>query len=68
LSTHRPDRTLLNFANDIARIADMLYINRFSVLGLSGGGPYALATAFKFPNRVKSVALIGSTGPATLKE
>jgi pimeloyl-ACP methyl ester carboxylesterase len=36
-----------------------LGVDEFDVAGHSSGGPYALACAYRFPERVKRVALIG---------
>jgi pimeloyl-ACP methyl ester carboxylesterase len=44
-------------------IADHFGIERFSVLGYSGGGTYALACAQKIPERLGTVILVSSTGP-----
>jgi len=45
LSDRQPARTLLDWPGDIAALADHLGIDRFAVLGASGGGAYALACA-----------------------
>lgn len=58
LSTPEPQRSIGSFAFDVSRLADALGIEHFSVLGFSGGGPYALATASHLPDRVCAVALI----------
>ena len=58
LSTPEPQRSIGSFAFDVSRLADALGIERFSVLGFSGGAPYALATASHLPDRVCAVALI----------
>src|SRR5689334_6385779 len=44
-STARKNRTLLQWAPDVAALADHLEIDRFAVAGWSGGGPHALAIA-----------------------
>ena len=36
-------RTVADVATDVAAIADALELDRFAVLGRSGGGPHALA-------------------------
>lgn len=56
-------RTLLDWPNDIAFLADHLGIDRFSVLGVSGGGPHALAVAFSIPGRLRAVAIASSPCP-----
>lgn len=44
-STHYAERRILDWPQDILAIADHLNIAHFYILGLSGGGPYALACA-----------------------
>lgn len=68
LSDYQPKRTLLDWGSDIASIADILHINSFSVLGFSGGAPYALACAFKIPHRVSSVGFVSGMGPIDYNE
>lgn len=62
LSGIKSGRTLANWADDIADFADLLKIEKFGVLGLSAGGPYALACAFRLPERVSSVFVISGIG------
>lgn len=57
-STPRPGRTVADAAADIARIADDCGIDRFSVVGRSGGGPHALACAALLPERVTRTAVL----------
>ena len=40
-----------------------LGIGRFGVLGVSAGGPYALACAFQIPARLCAVGVVGGLGP-----
>ncbi|APZ44160.1 alpha/beta fold hydrolase [Acidihalobacter ferrooxydans] len=58
-----PGRTLLDWPRDIAALADALACPRFHVMGISGGGPYALAVAHALPSRVSSLALVCALGP-----
>jgi pimeloyl-ACP methyl ester carboxylesterase len=58
-----PDRTLLRFAGDVSNLADALGIGRFSVAGVSGGGPHALACAAALPDRVHRAAIVCGVGP-----
>ncbi|MGW5226080.1 alpha/beta fold hydrolase [Nocardia niigatensis] len=46
-----------------AALADRLGLERFGVIGVSGGGPYALALAAGLPDRVTGVALISAPAP-----
>ncbi|MDJ0343131.1 alpha/beta fold hydrolase [Streptomyces sp. H10-C2] len=53
-------RRVADVAQDVESIADALGIERFSVVGRSGGGPHALACAALLPHRVtKAAALVG---------
>lgn len=62
-STFLPGRTIGAWAADVAELADRLALGRFAVVGVSGGGPYALACAARIPERVRRVALVGALGP-----
>jgi pimeloyl-ACP methyl ester carboxylesterase len=63
LSSYQRRRTLLKWPRDVAACADALGLSRFAVAGLSGGGPYALACAYRLPHRVTAAAVIGGVGP-----
>lgn len=63
-STPQPGRTLLDWPNDIAFVADRLGLDRFHIVGLSGGGPYAAACAHALPHRVLSMALVSPVPPS----
>ncbi len=62
-STFQPGRTIGAWAADVAELADQLGLERFAVVGVSGGGPYALACAARIPERLSRVALVGALGP-----
>jgi pimeloyl-ACP methyl ester carboxylesterase len=53
-----PGRTIVDIANDVIQLANHLGFERFAVLGLSGGGPYAAACAAKLPDRVASAVIV----------
>lgn len=63
LSDFQPHRTILDWPRDVEEVADMLGLDRFSVLGSSGGGPYALACAHEIPERITRVGVISGVGP-----
>ncbi|KAJ0167793.1 hypothetical protein CTA2_117 [Colletotrichum tanaceti] len=66
-STFQPDRTILSFPEDVLRLADHLDIDRFAVLGVSGGGPYALACLHSIPStRLAGAAIVSGMYPAKL--
>jgi len=56
---------LEKWPNDVTELADHLGIGKFHLFAPSGGGPYALACAWKIPERLKSIGLFGSVGPYT---
>lgn len=62
-STPAPGRTLLSFARDAELLADQLGYDRFAVLGVSAGGPYALACAHESPRRVIAAAVVSCMTP-----
>lgn len=64
-STFHPGRTLSSTAADIRVLADRLELGRFAVIGMSGGGPHALACGVHIPERVGRLALVGGLGPTT---
>jgi pimeloyl-ACP methyl ester carboxylesterase len=62
-SRRNPARSVVDVASDVEAIVDALGIERFATWGLSGGGPHALATAAKLPDRVLAVAAAASIAP-----
>lgn len=64
LSSFKPGRTFMDWAADVAELADALGIARFSILGVSGGGPYAAACACEIPDRLKAVGIVCGMGPS----
>jgi pimeloyl-ACP methyl ester carboxylesterase len=63
LSDAKPGRRLTDWAEDVTQLADHLHVGRFSVLGVSGGGPYAAACAFRLPTRVAAVGMACGLAP-----
>jgi pimeloyl-ACP methyl ester carboxylesterase len=62
-STFQPGRTILDWAKDVAALADKLDIRSFAVAGHSAGGPYALACTYSLPERVTMAAVLSGAGP-----
>lgn len=62
-STFQHGRTISAWAADVAELADRFALECFAVVGVSGGGPYALACAARIPERVSRVAIVGGLGP-----
>lgn len=63
LSDFKPGRTILDWPSDVTELADVLQVDRFAVLGCSGGGPYASVCAFKIPERLTTTAIVSGMGP-----
>lgn len=65
-SDFKRGRRILDWADDVAELADALGINQFSVQGASGGGPYALACAYRLADRLLACGVIAGLGPIHL--
>lgn len=63
LSDFQRRRRILDWPDDVAQLADHLGIERFIVLGVSGGGAYAAACARTLPHRVIRLGLVSSAAP-----
>jgi pimeloyl-ACP methyl ester carboxylesterase len=53
-----PGRTISGITKDVSQLASHLGLDRFSVLGVSGGGPYAAACAAGLPDRIKAAVIV----------
>ena len=62
-SSPHPGRDVSSGAADVASIADALDIDRFAVMGDSGGGPHALACAVVLSRRVLATVCISAPAP-----
>src|SRR5438067_6814434 len=62
-SSLQPDRKLTDWPRLVERMADHLGIRDFRMLGISGGAPYAYATAVALPKRVRAIAIVGGAPP-----
>ena len=62
-SDYKEGRTLLDYPDDIAELADHLHIKKFAVVGVSGGGPYAATLAYKIPKRLTKVGIVVGLAP-----
>ncbi|CAB9499517.1 Alpha beta hydrolase fold [Seminavis robusta] len=64
LSYFQQDRQLRDWANDVQELAAALSIHdKFSIFGLSGGGPFVAALAHLIPERLHRAAIISGTAP-----
>ena len=62
-SSLQPDRKLTDWPRVAERIADHLGFREFRMLAISGGAPYAYATAAAMPQRVRAIAIVGGAPP-----
>jgi pimeloyl-ACP methyl ester carboxylesterase len=63
-SGRKPGRRVADAAYDVSAIADDLGIDKFSVVGRSGGGPHALSCAALMPDRVRRAAVLVGLAPS----
>jgi pimeloyl-ACP methyl ester carboxylesterase len=62
-SSLQPNRKLSDWPQVVERLADYLGIEKFRMLAISGGAPYAYATARAMPERVRAIAIISGAVP-----
>lgn len=62
-SSLQPDRKLADWPRVIERVLDHIGIGEFRALAISGGAPYAYATAATMPERVRAIAIVGGAIP-----
>jgi len=56
----------LDTADDVDDLARALQIDEFSLIGISGGSPYVLATLHRWARRIRTVTVISGMGPMRL--
>ena len=62
-SSSQPDRKLIDWPRVVERMVDHLDVGEFRVLAISGGAPYAYATARAMPERVRAIAIVSGAIP-----
>lgn len=68
-SSMQPNRRLLDWPRLLERLVDHLRIREFRILAVSGGAPYAYASAVAMPERVHAIAVVCGVIPfAELKD
>ena len=63
LSDPDSKRRLADWPRDVEALADHLGYDKFAIVGMSGGGPYAAACAHALRDRLTRVAIIAGLGP-----
>ena len=64
LSDPQPNRRIVDWPDDVRALASHLNLQRFVVVGSSGGAPFALACGVALPEHVCAVGIIGGMAPA----
>lgn len=68
-STYAPNRKLVDWPPLVREFIQFLGIERFRILAISGGAPYAYVTAWAMPDSVAAVAIVsGAPEIATLDD
>ncbi|MFN2541350.1 MAG: alpha/beta fold hydrolase, partial [Chthoniobacterales bacterium] len=62
-SRFQSNRTLLDWPGVLEQLADDLRVDRFYIFAISGGAPYAYATALRSPERVRAIAIASGAPP-----
>lgn len=58
--------TIVSWPNIVTEFADALHLERFAVMGLSSGGKYAAACAWKIPDRLTAAGILNGSCPFDL--
>jgi pimeloyl-ACP methyl ester carboxylesterase len=64
-SDPQPGRRITDFPRDLERLADHLGIDRMALVGVSSGGPYALASALALGDRISAVGVVSCLAPTS---
>jgi pimeloyl-ACP methyl ester carboxylesterase len=67
-SSRIPERTLLHIPPLVEELAESLGLEKCYLLGVSGGGPYALACAWALPHRVRKTVVCCGAPPLDTPE
>src|SRR5947199_911738 len=62
-SSLQPERKLTDWPRVVERIVGHLGVREFRMLAISGGAPYAYATAAAMPEQVRAIAIVGGAPP-----
>lgn len=64
-SDFQPKRRFSDWPGDVATLADALGLDRFAVIGMSGGGGYVAVCAAKIPERLRAAVIVSGGWPMT---
>lgn len=63
ISTRVPNRQMLDWPQDVKAFADGIGMKQFAVMGISGGGPFAVACAHSLPRSMLTGVGLFASGP-----
>ena len=67
-SSRRARRTVADMVDDVSALLEALGVEHCVTAGWSGGGPHALATAARLPQRVRGALVIAGVAPRTVED
>jgi pimeloyl-ACP methyl ester carboxylesterase len=67
-SDFQPNRGFSDWVNDVIFLADALNLNKFSILGISGGCGYVAACTAKIPERIHAAVIVSGAWRMDLNE
>lgn len=62
------NRSLIDWALSMENFADLLDLEKFSIMAYSGGAPFAYACAHQMPDRLNEVVIVSGMTPANAPE
>lgn len=63
LSSIEPKRSILSWVADVEAFANSMGIDKFSIIGHSGGAPFVAACAYIMPHRLNGAAIVSGMAP-----
>lgn len=63
ISDFNASGSILSFSKDVKQLTNHLKIDKFSVVGMSAGSPFALGIAYSFPENIQRAAIISGFAP-----
>ncbi|TFB25012.1 alpha/beta hydrolase [Filobacillus milosensis] len=68
ISDPQPQQTVSDWTHVVKEFINFYSINKFSVAGISGGAPYALACSYHFTNQVETCSIISGFAPININK
>ncbi|KAF2874840.1 Alpha/Beta hydrolase protein, partial [Massariosphaeria phaeospora] len=65
-SSFQPRRRILDWPSDLLELLSHLHVNKFHILGTTGGSAYVLACMHTLPERITSAAIVSGLYPLSL--